>query len=227
MTDVFPPTWADFRAAVRANIERQLARETAESDARRIDVVTWLRSELVDARSDGEVGQAWLFGSFAWGQPGERSDVDVLVEDCPEPFRLAARISAAFDRDAHVIQRESAPESILQRVLAEGVRLWAPATRHQEPTERESADESEPRDAAEPQPLVGVRLPTDRVPLSLGRGRTARAGEVVVFVHLLSADVLEARHAGDVLLFDAAGPVGLVEAGALVRLGYEVGHDQR
>lgn len=113
-------TWATFRQRVLEVIEEDLAREDAETEALRADVVGRAAEVLAAARAEGRCGKAWLFGSFAWGRPGKRSDVDVLVEDCAEPDALAADLWRGTERPAHVVQRERAPAELAERVLADG-----------------------------------------------------------------------------------------------------------
>lgn len=113
-------TWAAFRRRVLEVIEEDLAREDAEAAALQSDMAVRVARVLTAARSAGRCGRAWLFGSFAWGRPGQRSDVDVLVEDCAEPDALAADLWRETERPAHVVQRERAPAGLVDRVLADG-----------------------------------------------------------------------------------------------------------
>ena len=101
-------------------IEADLRREEAEESALRTEVTATTSALIADARRRGVCGQAWLFGSFAWGRPEPRSDVDVLVEGCADPDALAAELWQATGRPAHVIEREKAPASLLERVYQDG-----------------------------------------------------------------------------------------------------------
>jgi predicted nucleotidyltransferase len=112
-----------FRARVRETVERDLAREAAASEALSAEVLPKLRESVGRAREEGECGRAWLFGSFAWGEPGERSDIDLLVESCPDPDGLAGKVWRACDRPVHVVELRSAPQSLVDRVLADGIEL--------------------------------------------------------------------------------------------------------
>ena len=67
--------------------------------------------------------QVWLFGSYAWGEPSERSDIDLLVAGCADPDRLASAVGRKTGTDVHIVQLERAPDSLRQRALAEGVTL--------------------------------------------------------------------------------------------------------
>ena len=109
-----------FRERVLAGIREQLARESASAETRRAEVVPIVFSAIARARSEGRCGRAWLFGSFAWGSPQERSDVDVLVEGCAEPDSLAGEIWRVADRPVHVVEIERAAPSLVERVLSEG-----------------------------------------------------------------------------------------------------------
>jgi predicted nucleotidyltransferase len=112
--------YRDLRAAVRAKIARDLERERAEAEERRARVREALPAALADAREQGLCEAAWLFGSYAWGTPGERSDVDLLVDACPDPEHLAAIVARATGTEVHVIDLRDAPEGLRERALAEG-----------------------------------------------------------------------------------------------------------
>lgn len=112
-----------FRQAVRRHFEAEIARENDEADGRKDAVVPAVRKAVADARAEGLCASAWLFGSYAWGRPGERSDVDVLVDGCSDPFGLASRVGRAAGRDVHVIAWSEAPESLRRRATSEGLVL--------------------------------------------------------------------------------------------------------
>ena len=112
-----------FRRRVRQTVLRELEREDHAAEHLRAEVLPKLRSAIAEARARAECGRAWLFGSFAWGQPTERSDVDLLVEDCPSPDGLAGQLWSACGRPAHVIELRTAPEGLVARVLGEGIAL--------------------------------------------------------------------------------------------------------
>lgn len=109
-----------FRRAVRAKIQRDLDREQAAAAARRARVRQALGPALEQARSRGLCASAWLFGSYASGSPGQRSDVDLLLERCEDPESVASIIGRATGTDVHAIALEDAPASLRERVLAEG-----------------------------------------------------------------------------------------------------------
>lgn len=61
-----------FGRAVRAHFEDEVAREREQASTRRAEVLPKVRAGLARARAEGLCGNAWLFGSYAWGEPGER-----------------------------------------------------------------------------------------------------------------------------------------------------------
>jgi predicted nucleotidyltransferase len=115
--------FSTFRRRVIANIEADLAREDEEAESLRAEVVPLVAESVAAAREAGRCGKAWLFGSFAWGRPTERSDVDLLVTDCKSPDGLAAEVWRRVERPVHVVPLESAAASLVQRVLSEGQTL--------------------------------------------------------------------------------------------------------
>jgi predicted nucleotidyltransferase len=100
-----------------------LAQEQAHSAHLRSRVVPLVQQALVDARGAALCGRVWLFGSYAWGEPTERSDVDLLAEDCPDPDRLAAVVARRTGTDVHVVPNEDAAETLRLRAHQEGVLL--------------------------------------------------------------------------------------------------------
>jgi predicted nucleotidyltransferase len=113
----------DFRRAVDAKIRTDLEREEALAASLRQEVVPAVRRGLREARRQGLCARAWLFGSYAWGKPSERSDVDLLVESSSDRMLVAAVVSEACGRDVHVVALERAPESLRERARAEGLEL--------------------------------------------------------------------------------------------------------
>lgn len=112
-----------FGRAVRRNFAAQAAREEAASEARRQAVFPVVRQAIERARNEGACGRAWLFGSYAWGRPGERSDVDILAEDCPDPFWVSSIVGRACLLDVHVVDAKDAPTSLRERAVTEGLPL--------------------------------------------------------------------------------------------------------
>ena len=109
-----------FRLRVRETAARQIEVEKERAREARAVVIPLVSNALSCARKEGACGRAWLFGSFAWGEPGDRSDVDLLVESCADPDGLAGRVWKVAGRPVHVVQLERAPETLKARVLAEG-----------------------------------------------------------------------------------------------------------
>jgi predicted nucleotidyltransferase len=110
-----------LRERVDAKICADLAAEDQTAQALREQVLAAARGAVEEARSEGECGRVWLFGSFAWGKPSERSDVDLLVEE--DDDALARRVEQATGREVHAIRMAEAPASLRERVLAHGLPL--------------------------------------------------------------------------------------------------------
>jgi predicted nucleotidyltransferase len=112
-----------FGRAVRAHFEQEIAQEREQAEARRQTVLPDLRSAIARARAEGLCTDAWLFGSYAWGEPGERSDIDILVDGCTDSIAVASIVGRACNRDVHVIAMSEAPLSLKERVREGGVPL--------------------------------------------------------------------------------------------------------
>lgn len=111
-----------FRESVRAKIARELESEAAVAGELRRRVLPAISRGLERARAKGLCRAAWIFGSYAWGEPTGRSDVDILVEGCPDTALLAAVVGRETGTDVHVVDTRDAPDSLRERALAEGVR---------------------------------------------------------------------------------------------------------
>lgn len=114
--------FAGLRKAIEANFEREIAEEARLAETLRAEVVPKVRAAVAELRASGRCGRAWLFGSYAWDEPIERSDVDLLVES-DDPFGIAGHLIGATGRMAHVISIEDAPPSLRERATREGVEL--------------------------------------------------------------------------------------------------------
>lgn len=112
-----------FRRAVIAKIERDLAAEALEVTKIRERTLPLVRQSVEEARAQGLCGDVWLFGSFAWGQPSERSDVDLLLAACRDPDSVAVVVGRCVRRDIHALRVEDAPDSLRERVFHDGVKL--------------------------------------------------------------------------------------------------------
>jgi predicted nucleotidyltransferase len=122
-----PPTSEpdDLRAAfarvVRSQIRRQLAAEHAESEALRARVLPLARRAVESARAAGSCRRVWLFGSYAWGQPGLRSDLDLMVEG--DANEVAYSVGRACGLEVHALRVEDASTVLRARCEAEGMLL--------------------------------------------------------------------------------------------------------
>ena len=112
-----------FARAVRAHFEEEVAKDREQAEARRTTVLPGVRSAIERARAEGMCDEVWLFGSYAWGEPGARSDVDLLVDGCADPFVVASLVGRACGLDVHVIDMSDAPASLKERVRKDGVPL--------------------------------------------------------------------------------------------------------
>jgi predicted nucleotidyltransferase len=111
-------------ARVRANVEAQLARENAIADTLTARNVPSVRKAIAEARNAGEVsGRVWLIGSYAWGQPDARSEIDLLMETCPNRFGMMQRIEDAVGLDVDVILVDEADPRLLPHLQREGILL--------------------------------------------------------------------------------------------------------
>lgn len=65
-----------------------------------------------------------LFGSLARRtfEPS-RSDIDLMVQSADDPFDVAGELELQLGFPVHIVQRNLAPESLVEHVLAEGVVL--------------------------------------------------------------------------------------------------------
>jgi len=115
-----PAALQDFRRAVRRHIEAQIASERRASEARKARVIPKVREGVAHARAQGLCGRAWLFGSYAWGEPGERSDVDIFVDGRSDTIAIASVVGRACGLDVHVVDSVDAPDSLHARVMSEG-----------------------------------------------------------------------------------------------------------
>lgn len=103
------------------------AAEAAELDAHAVA----LRQRAEDAARllVRELGarEVWLFGSLAWGRPHERSDVDLAVRGIPADrhYRALARASDIVAGPVDLVDLDTCPASMRERILRDGIRLDA------------------------------------------------------------------------------------------------------
>jgi predicted nucleotidyltransferase len=71
--------------------------------------------------------RAWIIGSLAWGNFGERSDVDIVFEGLAldRIGDVATRLGDRFRVSVDLLRLEDLPRGFQDRVLAEGVELVA------------------------------------------------------------------------------------------------------
>ncbi|MBC7793588.1 MAG: nucleotidyltransferase domain-containing protein [Clostridia bacterium] len=110
-----------FRRTVIAKIERDLAAERLAATKVLELTMPRVRSSVGEARRQRLCTRAWLFGSFAWGQPTGRSDIDLLLADCLDPDTVAVMVGHVVGRPVHVLKLEEAPASLVERALRDGV----------------------------------------------------------------------------------------------------------
>jgi predicted nucleotidyltransferase len=109
-----------FSRAIRRHFDEEIARERDAAATRRSTILPLVREGIARARAEGLCDSAWLFGSYAWGEPGERSDVDIFVEGRTDTIAIASIVGRACGLDVHVIDASEAPESLRDRAMAEG-----------------------------------------------------------------------------------------------------------
>lgn len=115
------PSHEAFREAVLAKIRRDLEAEARTSARLRTERLSLLRGLVLSARADGVCGEVVLFGSYAWGQPTERSDVDLLIEG--DTRELAWRVGRTLGCEVDAWRIQDAPETLVERARAEGIAL--------------------------------------------------------------------------------------------------------
>lgn len=112
---------AAMRERVRAKIRNDIAREVAAADALRAAVVPIVATTVATAREAGHCQRVWLFGSFVWGRPTDASDIDLLVEG--DADEVAYHVGRATSRDVHAHALATAPASLVERCVADGLVL--------------------------------------------------------------------------------------------------------
>jgi len=118
-----PVALQEFRRTVSRHFEAQIASERRASEVRKTTVIPKVREGVARARAQGLCGRAWLFGSYAWGDPGERSDVDIFVEGRADTIAIASVVGRACGIDVHVVDSGEAPDSLRERITRDGQAL--------------------------------------------------------------------------------------------------------
>ncbi|HVE82508.1 MAG TPA: nucleotidyltransferase domain-containing protein [Myxococcales bacterium] len=114
----------DVRTCARTFLAR-VTRELEEA-AQRADALRAKAREAARVLGGFGATGVWLFGSLAWGEPHQGSDVDLLVEGVPAASWLnAVRAVEPLFAGAHVdaLRAEDSPRPLVDRVGAEGIRL--------------------------------------------------------------------------------------------------------
>ena len=114
----------DVRTCARTFLAR-VTRELEES-SRRADALRARAREAAALLRGFGATCVWLFGSLAWGEPHESSDVDLLVEGVPaaswrDAIREVERLLGGVHVDA--LRSEDSPRTLIDRVRAGGIRL--------------------------------------------------------------------------------------------------------
>jgi len=122
-SELHAPLFGAFRRRVDACIAQQLQREEGRAETLRGAVLQAVREGVAQARRQGCRARIWVFGSFAWGRPAVRSDVDLLVETQSEVERVAQAVAAHCSRPLHVLAADRADRTLMARVMTEGVEL--------------------------------------------------------------------------------------------------------
>jgi predicted nucleotidyltransferase len=111
-------TAKQMAAGLRRREELRLAAGRNRADAL-IGRLPEARRILVDVHGARKVA---LFGSLASGEPREHSDVDLAVEGLRPAayFPALADVTAALGCTVDLVRTEGAPDSLLERIAAEG-----------------------------------------------------------------------------------------------------------
>ncbi|HVW30736.1 MAG TPA: nucleotidyltransferase domain-containing protein [Polyangiaceae bacterium] len=112
---------AAARTAALLRARESQARASREARAR--ELLEKLRAAVADTAPAGV--RVWLIGSLAWGNFGERSDVDLVLSgassDIAEAIETAAARATAAPVDVLVF--DDLPTDFRQRVERDGLRL--------------------------------------------------------------------------------------------------------
>lgn len=97
-------------------------REGQQRAARLLARMPQARATLVERHGAHRV---WLFGSLSAGVPSSESDVDLAVEglEVPRYFHALADLMEIFQGPVDLLRVEEAPESLRERIAAEGREL--------------------------------------------------------------------------------------------------------
>lgn len=111
-------------ATTRAHL-RRLDAERAERGAERHQKLEAQLPEARDVLRKKGATRVWVFGSVATGETTSSSDLDLAVEGLPgrQYFPALGELFRRLSCDVDLVRMEEAPESLRDRVLAEGREL--------------------------------------------------------------------------------------------------------
>ena len=121
------PNLEPYRAAWRARTARQAAAREAETETRRKAAEALLPRLVEHLTTRYAVRRITLVGSFARGDSGPESDIDLVVEGLPPTafFKAGAELERlAGDWDIDLIPLEDATERLRNAMDEEGVTLY-------------------------------------------------------------------------------------------------------
>ena len=114
----------DVEECARTLVSRLAARQDAARARARALIG---QAELAARTLREELGarRVWLFGSLAWGEPHEGSDVDLFVEGLDAARRSEAerRLECLIEGPFDLVREEDAPPGLAERVHREGREL--------------------------------------------------------------------------------------------------------
>ncbi len=110
------------RDQILANLRRRDEQHRREGQVRAAQLLAYLPAAIALLTQRYGARRVTLFGSLARGDATARSDVDLACEGI-EPsryFDALADLMTLFSAPVDLVRLEEAPESLLQRIAAEG-----------------------------------------------------------------------------------------------------------
>ncbi len=113
---------------------RRAADERKRTESKRLRLVRILRKVAPKIAEEFGLRRVWLFGSWAWGTPHRRSDVDVAVEGlAPGKWidawgrmdELLRAIAGDRTSEADLRQVETFPDWARAKIVSKGILLYA------------------------------------------------------------------------------------------------------
>lgn len=117
-----PILLAQFRQRILESLAKEQGASSDQASPMQAQMLELLGKIIGEARRSGlasRIDRIWLFGSCAWGQPDDYSDVDLLI-DSPKTDELAWQISRVCGRPVHAVFIAEASLSLRERVLRHG-----------------------------------------------------------------------------------------------------------